>query len=622
VSRVFSVLTGVALICAAAVPSTAAAQGAVSTPSTRVLYQDGHGGRFLIDGTWYFRLDPEDQGLALGLARQESLEGWNPVEVPNAWNATDLSDASQRGTVGWYRKDFRLPRAARASRWILRFESVNYRATVFLNGLEIGRHEGAYVPFELPAARIRRGVNRLVVRVDNRRTDTDMPPATDQDDGSPGGGWWNYGGLLREVYLRRFVGVDIAHLGSRTILRCRRCNATVVLRARVHNPGRRRRVRLRGRIGRTPARFPAVTLPARATREVSARVVIRDPRLWEPDDPALYTVRVGVGRSPTYSTHIGIRSIGVRRGRLLLNGRKLTLRGASIHEDHPEVGAALSPGHRALNFSLLADLGANITRAHYPVHPEFLEMADRAGVLFWDQIPFYRYRNAQINLKSVRDKGLAAMRAMIERDQNHPSVLAWSMANELSRRDVGLGHNRYVADQVRLIRSLDPSRLTAIDFEGYPNDPPPRIYHRVEAIGLNSYFGWYLGPGGQIADRELLSSYLDAFHDDFARQALFITEFGAEANRPGPIDEKGTFEFQRDFMQFHLNTYDRKSYVNGAIAWILRDFRVRPGWDGGNPKPEPPVNQKGLVDEFGRRKPAFEEVQRLYRDSAAEALGG
>ncbi len=100
----------------------------------------------------------------------------------------------------------------------------------------------------------------------------------------------------------------------------------------------------------------------------------------------------------------------------------------------------------------------------------------------------------------------------------------------------------------------------------------------------------------------------------YPSRALFVTEFGAEANRSGPVDEKGTYEYQRDFFQFHLRQYDSKPYLNGAIAWLLRDYRVRPGWAGGNPKPNPPVGHKGIVEEDGEKKPAFGEVARMFQN--------
>src|SRR4051812_14271671 len=198
-----------ALLAFAALAGTAAAQAQtatvddVSTPSHKTLYYQGQSGRYLVDGTWYFRQDVANQGLAAHFERQTTLDGWAPTTVPNAWNATDLSDQSDRGSIGWYRKDFRLPSSRRGQSWKLRFESVNYRAQVYLNGHYLGRHEGAFVPFEVVAKHANSGVNRLVVRVDNRRRSTDIPPATDQANGRPGGGWWNYGGLPRGVYLRQ-----------------------------------------------------------------------------------------------------------------------------------------------------------------------------------------------------------------------------------------------------------------------------------------------------------------------------------------------------------------------------------------------------------------------------------
>ena len=103
-----------------------------------------------------------------------------------------------------------------------------------------------------------------------------------------------------------------------------------------------------------------------------------------------------------------------------------------------------------------------------------------------------------------------------------------------------------------------------------------------------------------------------------------ITEFGAEANRNGPVTEKGTYEFQADFLEYHLGVFASKPFINGALIWNLRDFRVKPGWAGGNPLPHPPVNEKGLIDDTGFRKPGFVRgAEGLPQDRArsAKALG-
>ena len=152
-------------------------------------------------------------------------------------------------------------------------------------------------------------------------------------------------------------------------------------------------------------------------------------------------------------------------------------------------------------------------------------------------------------------------------------------------------------------------------FPGYPTVGKQELYTKLDALGVNDYFGWYAGPLGSITDRGGARALSRARCTTTIRgQALFVTEFGAEANRSGLPTEKGTFEFQRDFLDFHLNVFGQMDFLNGALVWILRDFRVKPGYDGGNPQPDPPYNTKGLVDETGARKPAFDAVRRLFRN--------
>ncbi len=133
-------------------------------------------------------------------------------------------------------------------------------------------------------------------------------------------------------------------------------------------------------------------------------------------------------------------------------------------------------------------------------------------------------------------------------------------------------------------------------------------------IGVNSYFGWYQGPDGELADRDRLSGALDAMRACYPRQALVVTEFGAEGNRSGPAEERGTYEFQSELYDYHLGVYATKPWLSGATATLMT-FKARPGWNGDNPLPTPPFHDKGVFDYAGKPKPAAEVVSRWFHQT-------
>jgi beta-glucuronidase len=617
---VLSVKSKLTVLCAVLVAASLAlpAPAPAEVPSQGATYTNGPSGRYLLDGTWYRRSDLRDRGLDAGFQRTRALAGWRTVTVPDAANAGDMSARSYLGGVHWYRKDFEAP-AGPVTNWVLRFESVNFRATVWLNGRRLGRHTGGYLPFELEAKGVRSGTNRLVVRVDSRRTEAAIPPLGVRDGGQYVGGWWNYAGILREVYLRRVDTFDFVNVFARPRLDCPTCDARIYVRAVVANmeavPAR---AEVTATVGGKRINFTPTTIGAGGFRLFRGSAGIASPRLWSPEEPHLYTVELEVSLDgqvvQRYTQRTGVRSIERdERGRMLLNGRHLALRGASMHEEDPVRGAALRPDDIRANFALLRDLGANMTRSHYPMHPLALELADRYGIVVWSEVPVYQMRDALFRSAAVRRRGVQQVRDMVNRDRSHPSVVVWSLGNENTSKP-GRGFTRYVTEAARLAKRLDPTRLVGLAFPGYPTVGKQQLYTKLDALGVNDYFGWYAGPLGSITDRAGLEPYLERLHSDYPTQALFVTEFGAEASRSGLPTEKGTFEFQRDFLAFHLNVIGQMDFLNGALVWILRDFRVKPGYEGGNPQPRPPYNSKGLVDDRGVRKPSFDAVRQLFRN--------
>ena len=305
---------------------------------------------------------------------------------------------------------------------MLRFESVNYRAKVWLNGKPLGLHVGAYLPFELRAKSVqRKGVNRLVVRVDSRRQKFDIPPLSQRATGAFEGGWWNYSGILREVYLRR---VDQLRLRTRCSssprLRCRTLRGAGERRASASANVNRRAATaaITGQHRRQAACASARTAcPGRGEHRFRARVRIRNPRLWSPERPDLYTGRL---------------QLRTASGRVVQNytrphrhphapGQPPRARPAQRPRREParrEHARGLpQPRRRAdarrrcgANISHLRELGATITRSHYPLHPYALELADRYGILVWSEIPVFRMASRLFAISEVRDKALRMLR--------------------------------------------------------------------------------------------------------------------------------------------------------------------------------------------------------------------
>ncbi len=623
-SFVPALVLALTLALSAAAPA-ARAQGPVyvaTPPTPGTLTSDGQAGRYLLGGTWLYRADTSDLGLSQGLWRdQAATDGWTPVSVPNSYNAGDLSSASMNGYVGWYRRDFTLPARAFARyvkavdrRWIVRFESVNYRATVWLNRHEIGTHAGPYLPFELDLSNLRSGVNRLIVRVDDRRTPSDLPPG-------PGGGWWNYGGILGEVSLRAVQRADVAQVQVRPVLPCPTCAATVQEQAIVRNLSRSRQaVHLTGRYGTAKLDFGQATIAAHGTWTAQAVAPIPHPRLWSPDHPNLYratlTLTDSLGRRlGAYGTDSGIRAIAViADGRLTLNGRLLNLRGVNLHEQDVTLGAALDPAHVARMIGWIRELGATVIRAHYPLSPEFQEAADRDGLLIWSEVPVYQVRSVYLSDPSWLARAKSALQQNILTNQNHPSVLLWSIGNELTTPADG-PETRYIAAAAALVRQLDPTRPVGMAVGSWPGVACQQAYAPLDVIGFNDYFGWTDAGGGGTDDRDALSPFLDSFRACYPTKALFVTEFGFEGNRDGPVEERGTYQFQSDATAFHLGVFASKPWLSGAIYFVLQDFAARPGWGGGNPWPNPPYVQKGIFDLQGNPRPIFETIASIFRST-------
>lgn len=584
---------------------------------------------------WEFHPDDADRGLAAGWGRSSPASGWEGVEVPHVIDGTP-EKAEFGGTVGWYRLAFTAPASGEAFDWALRFEQVRRRARVWLNGREIGHHDDPYVPFTLVARGLRKGQrNELVVRVDHRK------------EKEPREGWWNWGGIVRPVSLVPLGPLRLEDPGLMPDVACEpggeECSAEVLVRGTLENRSDARvaepRIRLRlvppdG--GEPTVRTEAVRplMPGESAR-VSFRVKVAAPKLWSPGRPDLYaaTLTTFASGAPAQvdRRRIGLRGVRVRNGLLELNGRQLDVRGASIQEDLPGRGPALRDQDIRRIVDDLQAVGANVTRAHYLLNPKLLDALDAAGIMVWSQAPIY-HRDRLLRTAAQRETALATVRDTVREARSHPSVITHSVANELSALpDRKRGTRLFLDAAVREVRRVDPTLPVSVDLLSYPGFPGADAYRQYDLLGINSYFGWYPGKENhstaKLAD---LGPYLDRMRKLYPTQAMVVTEFGAESTFDGPKDEKESYAFQADYVQKILDIVEDRPFVGGAIYWTVREFAVKPDWDGGAKRdvPRDAIHNKALLTYDGRKKPAWAVAERdftstpLYRTvPAATGLG-
>ena len=589
-------------------------------PTYGALYRDGPSDRWLLDGAWLYRADPSDVGVADGWWRNlADTSGWTAVTVPNSFNAGDLSNASMAGSVGWYRRDFTLPAGAfsrwvpqRFRSWLVRFESVNYTATVWLNGHKLGSHAGQYFPFELPLRGLRPGVNRMIVRVDDRRGPTSLPPG-------PSGGWWNFGGINQEVYLRSIQAVDMSPVVVRPILACPTCAATIQEQVTVRNwTSAPQTVVLDGSFGHARIRFGGHTIPAGGTWIAQASIRIAHPQLWAPDSPYLYRAGLVVSnargqRLEGYVTYTGIRSISVTaNGGLLLNGRQLELRGFDLQEQNIQTGNALDPAQLQAFVTWARELHGGIIRTHYPLNPQLLELLDRYGIMDWAEIPVYQVPSKYLTDPSWVRAAHAELTQNILNDENHPSVLVWSIGNELQTPPDD-AEARYIAGASALAHQLDPTRPVGMAIADWPGVACQSAYAPLDVIGFNDYFGWFSAGGGSTDDPDALAPFLDSLHACYPGKSLMITEFGFEGSQNGPVEQRGTYQYQAAQAAFHLGVFATRPWISGAMWFLLQSFATHPGWSGGDPFPHPPFVDKGAIDINGNPvQPLFGTLQQIF----------
>ena len=392
------------------------------------------------DAAWKFHLG--DVSGAQATTFDDS--SWTGLNVPHDWSISLPFNQSSAagpgggyldGGLGWYRKTFTLPNGSSSGqKVIVQFDGVYMDSTVWLNGTQVGARPYGFSSFEcdLTSSANFGGSNLLAVRVNNRL---------------PSSRWYSGSGIYRHVWLKTVNPVRVAYTGTRvTTPQISATSATVNIGVTIQNDAATDqsvsvahsvRDATGTEVGKAASTATSVT--AGKTANVTQTVTVSNPKLWSITSPTLYsvvtTVSVGGSVVDTYATAFGIRSLAFDATTgFSLNGTKIKINGICLHHDLGSLGAAVN--YRAIErrLQLLKQMGANAIRtSHNPPAPELLDIADRLGFLVMDEAfdCWYNGKNTFDYGRFFNQWGVTDITDMAARDLNHPSIVIWSIANEV-----------------------------------------------------------------------------------------------------------------------------------------------------------------------------------------------
>jgi len=555
--------------------------------------------RIDLNRDWIFRTDPNSIGQRANW-QSHAPPDTTSVNVPHTWNL-----GRQDGYLGkaWYCKTFTMPLQSPGLHVKLHFGATFYSAHVWLNGVELGAHEGGYTAYSFDITSQLRASNYLAVEIDNRVSATTIPGLAQRGDPTAWYDWWDYGGIVRDVWLTVSGPVEVDR--QRIRQRVDQGQAAIEDQIILENHSGQ----LRNLTVSISAVAPDSSIAAHAEGKFTAisgiapiviSTVVRSPHLWGIDHPNLYQMQVQVKNEEgqlldQHSETFGIRTIEIRDRHLLLNGERVRLTGVARHEDSVSEGLAETTGTMRYDYDDMKALQVALTRpVHYPQNPFILDYADRHGILLIPEVPVWQFSEAQLRNPRVIELAKQQVREMIEESGNHPSIFAWSVCNE---SDTGTpGGIAYFRTMRDYIRKLDPNRLVT-----YADDNLPKLKRAEDSAAndadflmMNQYFGSWHGPESELAES------LDRIGQMFSKKMVIISEFGLAgifAEHPEDADP-----MRVDIIRRQMPELARRDWIAGAILWCYQDYRsrrtLRPGWDEG-------FVEHGLVNEYRQRKPSY-----------------
>lgn len=580
--------------------------------------------------------------------------GWQPVTLPHDWAIAGpfLVEGNHGGMgrlpswgIGWYRRRLAIPAADAGKSIRLEIDGAMAYATVWLNGHLVGGWPYGYSSWQVDLTPYVRfgGENQLAIRLDN-------PPSSSR--------WYPGGGIYRNVWLTTTQPVHVAQWGTQLTTRdISAASAAIDLVVTVGNDSPESAtvqiatalygLDATGRtVGEAVATFVPVDVTVAGKAETAAKtsVVLAQPRLWGPpprQQPHRYVAVTILSRNgrvvDRYETRFGIRDVKFdpERG-VIVNGEAVRLQGVNQHHDLGALGAAFNERAAERQLEMLLEMGCNAVRmSHNPPAPELLELTDRMGLLVINEsFDVWERKKTPLDFHLIYpDWHEQDMRALVRRDRNHPSVILWSIGNEVGEQytaEAGAAVAQRLHD---IVREEDPTRPTTTAMNWAKSDMPlPAV---VDVIGLN-YQGEGIRqePEFEGTDRIRTPPQYPFFRAKFPGKLIMSSETASAFSTRGvylfpvsplvsaPVrDGRGGDSVKRQVSSYELHavdfgstadkvfgSLDRHPYVAGEFVWT--------GWDHlGEPTPYYASRSSycGMIDMAGFRKDRFYLYQARWR---------
>ena len=555
------------------------------------------GGRqtYSLNGEWHYAIDQYDTCLrqkwfleqyfdkdGRSLPVDFSFQDWPTISLPCSVN-------TEKPELFWYEGPLVFTRTFSwdmqenmGKKVFLRIGAANYFSYIFLNGKYICKHEGGSTPFMWDVTEYLEKENRILIVSDNTRNHLFVP--TENTD------WFNYSGVYRDIEL---VALPTEYLKDLKVNLVPHSDFSQIRIAAETSADS----------GLVTVEIPELQIAtSMEIQNGKGEIVVEArPNLWSPETPILYDVTATFGQDKVVD-RVGFREVSVEGRDILLNGKKLFLRGVSVHEDSQFTGKALNDEERLTIIRTAKELGANYLRlAHYPHHENMAKLCDEQGILLWEEIPVYwaiafdnpaTYNNARNQLEEL-----------MCRDFNRASVIIWSVGNENLDSD---DRFRFMGNLADFAHQYDNTRMVsaACLVDGETLSIKDRLAEKLDIIGVNEYIGWY-SPNFEELPQLMNNSN--------PTKPVIISEFGADATPGlhGSVDDKGTEECQEAIYRKQIEVIRQIPYIKGITPWILFDFRC--------PRRTAAIqgyyNRKGLVSsDRTYYKPAFSVLQSFYRE--------